>query len=877
MDGAAGALVEQGVEENVVNERLDAIGERLDRVLRGPDAIEAQLLFRVARPLFAIAGWRANMRSSALSTLVGLLQSADGAPERPTSDPAAAKAALEGAIRELEANVVAIERVAIVRKRAPVAHALWLRRVHGVIALAGAAIEMGAEDDATRRSVAKTDASALLPPLIPVRRGASSLEVPTVDDPEIEEARRRDLGELVPDDISSSNLVDLELAAIDHLFAAARAETLVLGRKRRLLIAARQRLLEASAALPLDREGVRARTRYIAREVTRIDRLEAAGLSADVSLVHQARQALVRRDTSRLFASLSALDANALSAADHDVSARTGRALSEICAGEERGADAAMASLQRSATEMLGAIARDVASAVDDARGAAQERLVMGGVPSERDAAKSFLEYLPQGAGAAILSAATLADGFFEVGGALAAVRVEEEERILRTVRHPTQDLVLMPAEDVQDLRDAVIGDPRSLLLDLATGRLFARRFVREEVRRRSRVVLHGEVRVYVLDGSGSMRGPRARVRDAILVAELSTLIRRLESPNKTRCILFYRYFDAELGLVSRVQTVRAARDAIRDIVGTERSGGTDIQKALLASIEQIAEARADDPDLARAQIVLVTDGEAAVDESMIVSARSAIQGLPIGISVIALGQENPALRGLVARQRARGEAAFYHFLDDDELAAIADGSLTGDIAIHPPDRWKELEKDPQALVRALDDEVGGLLDELEALDRERDVSALERLEEEAQARREVGLDEGEEGADAAEAAHGERARVEALRKDRVALGARYARWFPEPRGPSSEDAPLPKPGTRERDDIDATCCALASVAEVVALLGGSPIARQADAIDLLERLLPDARLSPARYRAVLREFPHAVGSSLRALRDAVAGHEQGR
>ena len=65
---------------------------------------------------------------------------------------------------------------------------------------------------------------------------------------------------------------------------------------------------------------------------------------------------------------------------------------------------------------------------------------------------------------------------------------------------------------------------------------------------------------------------------------------------------------------------------------------------------------------------------------------------------------------------------------------------------------------------------------------------------------------------------------------------------------------------------------AFASIAEVVALLGSSPLARQADAIELLERLLPDAGLSPARYRAVLREYPDAVSASLRALHDAVKG-----
>ncbi len=831
-----------------MSERLDALGQRLDRVVRGPDAIEAQLLFRVARPLFAITRWRASIGATALGELIASLRD-DGA----RGDPDGAKKKLGLAVDELEANVVAIERVAIVKRQSPVAHASWLQRVCGVLQIAEAAIELalaGAPDPGTSRAASRTDESVVFPPLVPLRGdgAGSSLDVPIDDHPDIEDAR----------------LVDLELAAIDHLMAAARAETVVLGRKRRLLVAARQRLLEASAALPLARDGVRERTHYIAREITRIDCLEAAGVEADVSLVHQARQALARRDPRRLFATLSALDANALSAGDLEISTRTTRAIGRISRG---GPDAGASTLDRSAVDLLGDAASAVSSAVDRARGDALQRLSLGGVPSEREAAEDFLEYLPEHSDKAIVRAAVAADGFFEVGGALAPVRIVEERRVLRTVRHPTQDLVVLPAEDVSDVRDAIIGDPRSILLDLATGRLFARRFVREEVQRRTRVVMRGEVRVYLLDGSGSMKGARARVRDAILVAELSTLMRRLEDPRDTRCTLLYRYFDEVLGPVSRIETVAAARDAIRDVITNQRAGGTDIQLALLSSLEQIAEARASDPDLARAQIVLVTDGEAAVDEDAIVSARDAIPGLPIGVSVIALGEENPALRGLVARQRAKGEAAFYHFLDDDELEAITQGDL--DLAIHPPDRWTELARDPAKLAGVLEDETSDLLDELEQLDRARDIAALERLEDEAQARREVGLEHDEAGAGGGD---GERARVEALRKDRVALGARFARWFPEPPAAASTPAALPRPGTKDRDDIDAACCALASVAEVVVLLGGSPVARQADAIDLLERLLPDARLTPARYRAVLRDFPDALGPSLRALRDAVAG-----
>jgi len=124
----------------VVSERLGAIGERLERVVRGPDAIESQLLFRVARPLLAIAKWRASIDATALETLIAALRA-----DETTSDPAGAKVKLGAAIDELERNVLAVERVAIVKKRAPVAHALWLRRVFGVLEIAEAAIDLALE------------------------------------------------------------------------------------------------------------------------------------------------------------------------------------------------------------------------------------------------------------------------------------------------------------------------------------------------------------------------------------------------------------------------------------------------------------------------------------------------------------------------------------------------------------------------------------------------------------------------------------------------------------------------------------------------------------------------------------------------------------
>jgi len=777
---------------------LADIDARLTRLMRGHEAIEEQTFFRLARPILSVASWRATIRADAMTHLLGVL--------RAGGDPGAALAA---ARNELVANVAALERTAIVQRRSPVAHAAWLRRVLDWLVVA----ERKAE------AAARLDPSALLPPLIGLDP-AGALEI---------------------DDV---RIVDVELAAIDHLLAAARAETTLLGRRRSLLFAARQRLLEASAALPLERSGVRARARHIASEIVRIDRLQGAGVEPDVALVHQARRALLRREPSKLFAALAAIDENAAAAGDEAVAVRTRAVLAGVV---ERGA---VGSLERSAQELLGDVADLVREAVGDARIGARAKILAGGSPTEHEAAQSLLDYLPDTADRHILGAALAADGWFEVGGALAPVRVVEAMPVSRVVSYPTAQLDLVAARDVDDVRDAVVDDPRRILLDLATGRLLTRRYVRTEFAPRPRTVMQSEARVYVLDGSGSMRGPRARVRDAILVAELSTLVRRLSSPRNVRATLLFRYFDKRPGPITRVDTAAAARAAIRDVVTNERGGGTDIQGALVASLSLVAEARAQDGGLARAQIVLVTDGAAPVDEAAIASARESLAGLPIGISVIALGQENPALRAMVARQRARGEAAFYHFLDDDELGAIVEGEDAGRVLIHAPERHS-----PEHLARILDEDAASLLDDLEALEREREQGAFERLEAEVQARRDLGVDEA--------LAEGEHARLEALRRDRVALTRRFARWFPSP-----PETPVSIP---PGEDVDAAVCLLASIAEIIVIVGRTELAREAEAIELLERMLPDARLSPVEYLALVRAPGPALADALRAVREAAA------
>ena len=578
-------------------------------------------------------------------------------------------------------------------------------------------------------------------------------------------------------------------------------------------------------------------------------------MAAGVGLLHQARQALARGDRQRLYAALLALDGAAVSRGDADTAARTGAALRRLAEPDEPG-ELRGRSIERSGRELLG---EDIAAAVEEAYRRGREA-PQDPAPSAESRAfgRAWRQYIGEDAGRATISAALAVDGCFEVGGALSPVRVAEEEMRLRAVRYPTPELLLRPAEAPDEIADAVIEDPRMLLLSLATGRLLSRRFVLAEPEKRTRTVMRSEVRIYVLDGSLSMLGPRARMRDAILVAELATLSRRLsERGRRTRVALFYRYFNEEVGPTTRVDSAPAALAAIRDILATPRRGGTDIEKALLASFEQLRAARDQDPELYRAQIVLVTDGEAAVREDVIAWAREAMGDLPIGVSVIALGEENEALRGLVARARARGERAFYHFIGDEELARICDGEIDRGPPIHlaapAPAR-------PAEEAQALTGLVGDLLEELAALGRGRDIEALERLAAEEEARGELGLSPQALG-------EGERARREALHKDHRALALRFARWFPE-----APAAGATRDGAPTQEEQDAVLVLVATVTEITEVVGGSELAKRSDAIDVLERLLPDARLTPSRYAAVLAAPSPAVAAALKALHAAVRG-----
>ena len=798
--------------------RIDGLARRLDTLVLTPDEVGGRLDKLVAR-VFRFFGWEAKFEHAALQELM--------ASDEPRGDGAAER--LGAALAEVEANIERAERAAVAHRYVPTAHASWLARVLDI--LRAFAAEEG--EAVSKRTLSGLDQARALPPLSIdakiLQEGVDGVTAPMLESEVADHAR----------------LFELQLAAIDHIAEAARAETGFLERRRRLLEGARRLLLDTAAAVPLEQTGRRARERWISDQITQIDRLEAAGLDGRVALLHQAKHAARQGDRDRLYAALLAMDGFALAVGDREASERTGRALDclpGVTAGSARGTLGKPESLARSAREIFG---EPMVGRVAEMMSLAREKYAQE--EKDPELQRMALEFLAPGCETAALSALLSVDGCFETGAALSPVRAREQEEIARLVAHPTPEMLLVQARSIEDMPSAVLDDPRSLLLDLAAGRLLARKFVARHTRTVDRTHLVGEVRIYVLDGSTSMLTDgvgqaRARMRDAIVLAEIATMMRRLEQPGRTvRLSLYFRYFTLKLGPVHRVQNASEALAAMGEVLGTVREGGTNIQQAIVSSLELIRDAKRADPDLARASIVLVTDGNAPIDGDAVRLAREGTAGVTVAVSVIALGEENPVLRALVARQRALGERAFYHFVDDERLAELCNGELA---SVHLP---SGLPLDDMALRDRIEDVVREL-DDLEVTRR-----AL------GTARR-----------GAAPGVEGQRALEDAEARDAAAVERRYHRWFP-PADATSEEAPA-LPGS----DAEALRVLLATVAEVVGELGGSLMRRQADAIELIERLLPDARMTPSRYHSVIARERPALAGALAAVHAAVGGLDVG-
>ncbi|HEX4622256.1 MAG TPA: VWA domain-containing protein, partial [Myxococcaceae bacterium] len=300
---------------------------------------------------------------------------------------------------------------------------------------------------------------------------------------------------------------------------------------------------------------------------------------------------------------------------------------------------------------------------------------------------------------------------YFDVDDWLSEEFVEAELDVKRALPHrvpyPTQTLTFELASGLAEFRDFVITDPRTLVYDLASNRQQVRAYLESTPPRAKGRRRRTSVRVYVCDASGSMFGPRARFRDAIMIAELNNL-RQKALRGDPIDPLYFCYFNDTPTEIFRVDTAAEATRQIRRLFDDSPADGqTDIGLALMAAFDSIRAAQGRDPYLARATVVLVTDGEDRIDVDFLRQMRAPMGSLDISMSFISLGWENRDLKSLVDEQREHGGRAFYVHLSDEEIA----GART-----EFDSRWRTVLPDDVPVTEVALDELAPRLEALEAL-----------------------------------------------------------------------------------------------------------------------------------------------------------------
>lgn len=468
----------------------------------------------------------------------------------------------------------------------------------------------------------------------------------------------------------------VRLAVVEHLAARARAEVGDVAQKRRDLDVAHELLLRAGEGLERERE------REVRREVAEArERLE--GVADAPSL--PALLAEVRRQHAAVpqaaYRALSALHARAVEAGREELGRASFEALACFLPEPERVREA----VERGPPlREAGWVERDAPRAPGTPEGAdgALADLAFRLAPEQR-------RLLDIAAGASrFLDVEEALGEVVEVEGAGGATTGGRARGAARGRGASARQLELGTTGDPAEAAAFLIEDPRRVLYDLAGGRQWVLRF-REPAPSRQpapRRVRRSSVRVYLCDASGSMHGHRARFRDALLLAELEGLRARERRGLPVDPLYFCFFNDAPKDVVRVDGGAAALRHMEQLFQASPAEGQTDITLALVSAFGSIRAARGTDPSLARATVVLVTDGEDRVDLPRVREAREPVAGLPIALSLVSLGEENPDLRALAEEQRARGGRAFYQHLTDDDVRWAQTAFATPWRTLLPPD-----------------------------------------------------------------------------------------------------------------------------------------------------------------------------------------------
>jgi len=161
---------------------------------------------------------------------------------------------------------------------------------------------------------------------------------------------------------------------------------------------------------------------------------------------------------------------------------------------------------------------------------------------------------------------------------------------------------------------------------------LFNYKLVNREFQVRKRGVTRDKQQLLymLIDGSGSMDGPR-------IAMATGALLNRLRGVMKGDAKLWYRMFDDEVGPELSVMDQQEALRAVKHVLdGSTYSGGmTNLDNALVHGVEAIKEKMSCNQNLVRPELLLVTDGEDTVDMTF-----EALQGVRLHVIMCCTGKQ---------------------------------------------------------------------------------------------------------------------------------------------------------------------------------------------------------------------------------------------
>jgi Mg-chelatase subunit ChlD len=466
-----------------------------------------------------------------------------------------------------------------------------------------------------------------------------------------------------PRELSRPPPQNARLAVAEFWVRRARDNVVDLLSKRRDLDLAHELLLRASATAP-DRERLRKLRLEVADARERVRSVPAVRSLHD--LVRHVRH-VAKKDPVSAYRSMRSLYERAVEAGDAEVASVASEATRSMLPP----VDQVRGLVERASMKRALGVKESDASLTQ----LLPEKVKAGGRTGIDDRSSDLLAQLAFELDERQLDQLNLASGcarYFDVEDALTEEVVEAELKetrpVQRRVSHPTQLMTYEHTNSLSELPNFVIQHPANLIHSLASNQQLVRAYLEEEPPRKPKRLQKTAVRVYVLDASGSMHGPRASFRDAILIAELNA-IRVKARAGIAFDPLYFSFFNDSPTELARVDNGAEAMRQIEKLFRhSPAEGQTDITLALMSAFESIRAAIGKDPYLARATVVLVTDGEDAVDLELVRRTRRPFEGLAIALSFISLGEENPDLKSLVLEQREQGERAFYSHLSDAEI-----------------------------------------------------------------------------------------------------------------------------------------------------------------------------------------------------------------